>query len=441
MRQTGGPRAAAMPGRAAPGRSYADKATILGGAFGNLVEWYDWTIFGLLSGIFAPQIIPANNPATSLIGVLITFAIGFLARPVGSLVLSPMADRYGRRRMLALTIILMGVGSLIVALTPPFSQIGVLAPILLLVARLIQGFSTGGEFQGSAVFLAEHAPPHRRALGSSGQMMSIGLAILLATGTAALTTALIPQPALARWGWRLPFLFGAVLSMYGFYVRAKLPETPAFETVRQRHEIASHPLLSALRQYPRESLFVFVIQASTVQFYLWTVFLPTYARLVGGLPIAEGLLGSTIALAVYTAAIPVFAAISDRIGRKPLLYLGATGFLVLTWPLLLLLRTGGFGTYLLVDIAGILLIASSNSVLAPVLCELFPTRVRTSGIGLPYAVCSAVLGGTAPLIATALITSHRDWGVAVYVMAICLVTCVTFRFMPETRGRSLEVAD
>ena len=258
-------RSAGVEAEALSGHVPPSTATMLGGAFGNLIEWYDWTIYGLLSSVFAGQIIPANDPATSLIGVLLTFAIGFLARPLGSILLSPLADRYGRRRMLSLTIILMGVGSLIVAVTPPFAAVGILAPIMLLVARVIQGISTGGEFQGSAVFLTEHASARRRAFGSSGQMMSIGLAILLATGTAALTTRLIPQPELANWGWRLPFLLGAVLSLFGVYIRMRLPETPAFEVVERRHEIVRHPLLSAVREFPRESLFVFVMQASTVQ--------------------------------------------------------------------------------------------------------------------------------------------------------------------------------
>ena len=413
-------------------------ATIVGGAIGNLIEWYDWTIYGLLSSVFAAQIIPANNPSTSLIGVLLTFAIGFLLRPVGSLVLSPMADRYGRRRMLALTIILMGVGSLIIAVTPPFAVVGLLAPLMLLLARMLQGFSTGGEFQGSAVFLTEHAPAARRALASSSQMISIGLAILLATVTATLTTSLIPQPALADWGWRIPFLLGAVLSLYGVWLRRSLPETPAFQAVQRRQEIERHPLLRAVREFPRESIIVFVIQMGTVQFYLWTVFLPTYARLVGNLPLADGLLGSTISLAVYCVAIPLFAALSDRIGRKPMLYFAAIGFLVLTWPMLALLRDGSFVTYLAVDIVGILLISASNSVLSPVLCELFPARVRTSGIGLPYALCSAIFGGTAPLIAAALISAKLEWGVAVYVMAICLVAIFTYRTMPETAGKPLD---
>lgn len=411
---------------------------LIGGAVGNLIEWYDWTIYGLLSSVFASQIVPANNPSTSLIGVLLTFAVGFLLRPVGSLVLSPMADRYGRRRMLSLTIILMGVGSLLVAITPPFAAIGIAAPLLLLLARMLQGFSTGGEFQGSAVFLAEHAPAERRALASSSQMVSIGLAILLATLTATVTTSLIPQPALGAWGWRLPFFLGALLSLYGVWLRRALPETAAFRAVERRGETERHPLSRAVREFPRESLFVFVIQMGTVQFYIWTVFLPTYARLAGGLPLADGLLGSTIALAIYCVTIPMFAALSDRIGRKPLLYLAAIGFLVLTWPMLTLLRRGDFTTYLVVDIAGILLISASNSVLAPVLSELFPARVRTSGIGLPYAICSAIFGGTAPLIAAALVGNKLDWALAAYIMAICLVAIVTYRAMPETRGRALD---
>ncbi len=425
------------PGTAV-GQSRSITATIVGGAFGNLIEWYDWTIYGLLSPIFAAQIVPANNPSTSLIGVLLAFAIGFLLRPVGSLVLSPMADRYGRRRMLALTIILMGVGSLIVAVTPPFAAIGIAAPFLLLLARALQGFSTGGEFQGSAVFLTEHAPPSRRAVASSPQMISIGVAILLATLTATVTTSLIPQPALAAWGWRVPFFLGALLSLYGVWLRRSLPETPAFKAIERRHETERRPLLRALHDHPRESLFVFVIQMGTVQFYIWTVFLPAYAHLAGGLPLADGLLGSTISLAAYCVLIPLFAVLSDRIGRKPLLYFAAIGFLVLTWPMLALLRRGDFTTYLLVDLVGILLISASNAVLSPVLSELFPARVRTSGIGLPYAVCSAVFGGTAPLIATALVGAKLDWILAAYVMAICLIGIVTYRVMPETRGRALD---
>ena len=411
---------------------------LLGGAVGNLIEWYDWTIYGLLAVVFAPQIVPAQNPATSLIGVLLAYAVGFLMRPIGSIVLSPMADKYGRRRMLSLSIIMMGAGSLIVAVTPPFAAVGIVAPIMLLVARMLQGFSTGGEFQGSSVYLVEHAPMQNRALVSSAQMVSIGAAILLATATAALVTGLIPPPALAQWGWRIPFFIGAIGAVYGLYMRWRLPETPSFTQVETRGEIVRRPLIAAVREFPRETMYVFVIQAGTVQFYLWTVFLPSFAALSGGLPIRQALIGGTIAMAVYTLAIPLLAAVSDRVGRKPLLYVAVGGFLVLAYPLFTLLRGADFATFVFVDVVGILLIACSNSVLPPVLCELFPTRVRASGIGLPYALCSAIFGGTAPLIATALLRAKLDWAIAAYVMAICLVSLLVFRTMPETRGRRLD---
>ncbi len=413
-------------------------ATLLGGAFGNFIEWYDWTIYGLLSAVFAAQVFPKGDPNSALIAVLITFAVGFLMRPVGSIVLSPLADRHGRRRMLSITIILMGVGSLIVALTPPYSVVGLLAPILLLAARLVQGFSAGGEFQGSSVYLVEHAPAERRAFAGSGQMVSTGLAILLATATSAATTGLIAQPALGAWGWRIPFFIGAGLALYGVWMRMRMPETPAFEAIERRREIDRHPLFDALRQHPRESLYVFVLQIGTVQFYIWTVFLPGYAHLAGGLPVAQGFLGGTIALAVYCVAVPAFAALSDRIGRKPLLYGALGGFLLFAWPLLAMLRHADFATFLFVDVVGILFISMSNAILPPLLCELFPTRMRTSGIGVPYAVCSAIFGGTAPLIAAWMLQHHFDNGVAFYIMAICFISLVVFWSMPETRGKPLD---
>jgi MFS transporter, MHS family, alpha-ketoglutarate permease len=419
---------------AQPGRA----ATLFGGAFGNFIEWYDWTIYGLLSGVFAAQIFPKGDANSALIAVLITFAVGFLMRPVGSIVLSPLADRYGRRRMLALTIILMGVGSLIVAVTPPYASIGIFAPVLLLVARLIQGFSTGGEFQGSSVYLVEHAPAHRRAFAGSGQMVSIGLALLVATATSALTTSLIAQPALGLWGWRIPFFVGAALALYGVWLRARLPETPSFENLERRRDIDRNPLLDAFRRYPRECLYVFTLQIGTVQFYTWTVFLPSYAHLAGGLPVSQGFIASTIATAIYCVAVPAFAALSDRIGRKPLLYGALGGFLILAWPMLSALRYAGFELFLLIDIIGILFISMSNAILPPLLCELFPTQVRTSGIGVPYAICSAIFGGTAPLIAAWFLQHGFDNGMALYIMAICLVSLTVFWSMPETAGKPLD---
>jgi MHS family alpha-ketoglutarate permease-like MFS transporter len=413
--------------------------TILAGVIGNVVEWYDWTVYGLLAGVFSRSIFPADDPTSSVISALLTFAVGFLMRPVGSIVLSPLADRYGRRQVLSLTILLMGFGSLLIAVVPPYASIGIASPLIVLVARLLQGFSTGAEFQSSTVFLVEHAPAERRAFVGSSQLASIGFAILLATGTATLTTLFIPQPALGNWAWRIPFLVGALLSLYGVWMRRRLPETPFFVAIEQRQEKAKRPIFEALREHPASSLYVFSVQIGTVMFYLWTVFLPTYANLVGKLPISQGLLGGTISLAVFTVAVPVMAAISDRIGRKPLLISSAVGFLVLSRPLFLMLGDGRFSSFLAADIVGCLLLAMVDGVMPALFCELFPTRVRTSGIGIPYQVCSAIFSGTAPLIAAWFIHRGEPLAVTWYVMAIGLVTGVVFCIMPETRGRSLDM--
>lgn len=411
--------------------------TIVAGVIGNVVEWYDWTVYGLMAGVFSHSIFPANDHTSSVISALLTFAVGFLMRPVGSIVLSPLADRYGRRQILSLTILLMGLGSLLIALVPTYASIGIASPLIVLFARLVQGFSTGAEFQSSTVYLVEHAPAERRAFVGSSQLASIGFAILLATGTATLTTIFVPQPALGNWAWRIPFLIGALLSLYGMWMRLRLPETPYFIALEQHHGKARRPVFEALREYPASTLYVFCVQIGTVMFYLWTVFLPTYANLVGKLPLSKGLLGGTISLVVFTFAVPVMAAVSDWIGRKPLLICSAFGFLLLARPLFSMLGNGDFIAFLVADIVGCLLLAMVDSIMPALFCELFPTRVRTSGIGIPYQVCSAIFSGTAPLIAAWLIHIGAPLAVAWYVMAIGLVTGIVFCIMPETRGRAL----
>ena len=413
-------------------------ATVIGGLIGNIIEWYDWTIYGLLSSIFAGQFFPSGNTTTALLATLATFALGFVARPIGSIVLSPLADRYGRRRMLALTVLLMGIGSLIAAVTPSYASIGIAAPLLLLFARLLQGFSAGGEFQGAAAFLVEHAPPNRRGFIGSLHIASVGFAVLVATGVSAITTNLVSQPALSEWGWRIPFLIGAALSVYGLYIRQGLPETPHFVAAERRRALERNPLIRALIEHPWESFVVFAMQMGTVMFYIWTVFLPTYAHLAGGLPLSQGFVGGIISLAVFCVATPAAGALSDRIGRRPVLISYAVGFFILAWPLLRLLENGDFLTFLLVDIVGCLLLAMVDGVLSVTLCELFPTRLRTSGIGLPYAICAAIFGGTAPLIATWLQSNQLTGVLALYIMVIAGIGAVTFIVMRETRGTPLD---
>ncbi len=430
-------RAMAVEGDGA--HAVGDRKTVIAGAAGHFIEWYDWTIYGLMAGVFAAQMFPASDPMVALIAAYGTFAAGFLMRPIGSIVLSPLADRYGRTGILALTIILAGVGSLMIGLAPTYAQAGVLAPLILLAARMLQGFATGGEYQTAAAFLNEHARPDRRAFAASSQMVSTGLAILFAMGVAAATAKLLPKEALDSWGWRMPFFLGAILSAYGVWLRRSIPESRTFEVKKDREPMSLRSIFAGFIEYPKESFIVVVIQASGVQFYLWMVFLPTYASLSGGLPIAQGLTAGMISLAVYTVVVSPLAALSDRIGRKPLLIASAAGFLILVYPLLQMVKTADFNTFLMVQIAGVLLIAMNNAVIGTVFSEIFPTRLRATGIGIPYALCVAIFGGTSPLIATYFLKNGQDQLIAYYVMIICAISILVHIFVtPETKGKTLD---
>ena len=415
--------------------------TLAGGAVGHFIEWYDWSIYGFLAGVFATQMFPAADPAASLIASFSVFAVGFLGRPIGALILSPLADRYGRRALLSATILMAGLGGLAIALCPTYAEIGIAAPAVILVARLLQGFSAGGEYQIAIAFLNEHANRRRRAFGASPQQLSIGLSVLAATGVSSLVARALPPDALASWGWRVPFLLGAALSLFGLYLRRGLAETPAFAAAAAAGRPGIGSILAAVAEYPREVFIVFVVQLNGLQYYLWMIFLPTYATLVGGLDRALSFTGSILASLAYCVGVPLFALASDRIGRKPFLIGAAAGFLVLTYPMLSALAVPklSFGTYALVGIAGALLVSVNNAVLGTVFAELFPTRVRASGIGIPYAISGAIFGGTAPVAATWLQQKGGPLFISLYVMLVCVVTLATHIILtPETRGRALD---
>ncbi|MBW4024717.1 MAG: MFS transporter, partial [Proteobacteria bacterium] len=359
---------------------------LLGGAIGHFIEWYDWSIYGFMAAVFARQMFPGSSPEASLIASLLAFAIGFLGRPIGAIVLSPLADKYGRRTLLSATILMAGLGSLIIAACPTYASIGIVAPLIITAARLLQGFSAGGEYQIAASFLNEHAPRKSRALAGSPQQVAIGIAVLVATGVASLTTKVFSPDVLASWGWRVPFLIGAVISLWGLYMRLGIAETPVFsahETEQRRVSLTS--IIASIAEFPREVFIVFVIQLGGVQYYLWMIFLPTYAHIAGGLSQSAGFTGSVLASLAYCITVPVFAALSDRVGRRPLLIASAVCFLLFSYPLLAMLTEPNldFARFTFVAVVGAIFVALNNGVIGTVLAELFPTRVRASGIGIP----------------------------------------------------------
>lgn len=405
---------------------------------GNAAEWYDWYAYSFLAVYFADQIFPkgSGDSLVPLLSTFAVFAVGFFMRPVGGLLMGAVADRRGRRAALTVTILLMGAGSLLLALTPTYAAAGILAPVVLVVARLVQGLSVGGEFAASTTFLVESAGPGRRGLFSSFQYVSTTIGQLLASGTAALLAHLLTEGQMGDWGWRVPFLVGALISLAGFWIRQGAHET---------HEVpgkaSERPaVLEALRRHPRQSLLICGITAGgTLAYYTWTTYLPTYAQMNAGISKGDALAVGTISLAFFAALQPLGGLLSDRVGRKPLLIGFAVGFAALAVPLLHAISSS-FASLLLVQCAGMVLLTGYTSIAAAVNAEVFPARVRAAGIGFPYSLTVALFGGTAPYLGTWFKDSGHPGAFPWYVAGLCLVSACVYVILPETAKRPLDRA-
>ncbi|MGW8552197.1 MFS transporter [Streptomyces tubercidicus] len=417
-------------------------------SIGNAVEWYDWYAYSFLAVYFAEQVFPkgTGNSLIPLLSTFAVFAVGFFMRPIGGLLMGAIADRRGRRTALTLTILLMGGGSLLVALTPTYGATGVLAPLVLVIARLVQGLSVGGEFAASTTFLVESAGPGRRGLFSSFQYVSTTAGQLLASGTAALLAAMLTEQQMGQWGWRVAFLIGALLSLLGLWIRRGAQETlpQALDAVRagetaHDQQTAERPgLFEALRRHPRQSLRICGITVGgTIAYYTWTTYLPTYAQVNAGFDKGDSLTVGTLSLVFFALLQPLGGILSDRIGRKPLLLGFSLGFAVLAVPLLHLV-TDDFVSLLLVQCAGMVLLTGYTAIAAAVNVELFPARVRAAGIGFPYSLTVALFGGTAPYVGTWFKQAGRADLFPWYVAALCLVSFLVYLTLPETSRQKLE---
>ncbi len=411
---------------------------LLAGTVGHFVEWYDWYIYGLLAAIFSSQIFPSDSPFASLIAAFLTYAIGFVVRPLSGIIISPIADRYGRRRVMSLAVSGMAAGALIIGLTPPYASVGALAPIMFVVARVLQGISAGTEGQSAIAFMVEHAPAHRRGLFGSFTNMASGLATLAATGAAALVTANFAPDALEAYGWRIPFIIGGVLGIAGLILRARSDESPEFEaSAVVDKKSAPARLLELLRSHPKAILQTAALSAPAVAYYTWATFLPTYANLTSGRDLSSTLAGSVIGLALLVVVVPVTGHLSDRLGRRKIFpIIGAIGMIVLFYPLLLLLQTEGFWVYVLVAASGWVVLGIWQAVYPTIQAELFPASVRVSGIGFAHQLVIAIFGGTAPLIAAAFVGAGQPMLVAVYMIVIVTLCLIVYFTLPETGSRN-----
>jgi MHS family proline/betaine transporter-like MFS transporter len=357
-------------------------------------------------------------------------------RPLGGIVIGWMGDRYGRRPALVLTIMLMAGGTVMIGLLPTYAAIGAAAPLLLVVARLIQGFSAGGEWGGSTAFIVEWAPAGRRGWYGSFQQMSVAAGLLLGSGMGALISTLLTPEQVEAWGWRIPFLLGGVLGLVGQYMRRNVEETPAYREAKPAAPEPTAPSGWALGA----RAFGFTV-LWTVSYYIFLNYMPTFTRTQVGLTPSESLWANTIGIVMLVVLIPLTGWLSDRTGRKPLLLASCAFFALLTWPLmsLMLSHRGDFGTVILIQLLFGVAIALFSGPGPAAIAEIFPTRGRSTWMSASYALSVAIFGGFAPYIATWLIANTGNpMSPALYVIAAAVVSFLTIMMLPETARRPLR---
>jgi MHS family proline/betaine transporter-like MFS transporter len=415
------------------------RQVISGASIGNAVEWYDFAIYGFLATFIAANFFPAGNDTAALLNTFAIFAAAFVMRPLGGLVFGPLGDRIGRQRVLAIVILLMAGSTLGMGLLPTYDAIGVGAPLLLLFLRCLQGFSAGGEYGGGACYLAEFATDERRGLTVTFIAWSGVVGFLLGSVTVTLLQTLLGDAAMDSYGWRIPFLIAGPLGLVGLYIRLKLTDTPAFEQLSASNDVATSPLREALRTAWRPILQVIGIMIMfNVGYYVVFSYLPTYFIKTLHLSKTVAFFSITMACVVAIVLILPLAALSDRIGRRPLLIGGTMAFALLAYPLFLLLNSGSVAA----AIAAHVLLAAIESIYISVAVvtgvELFATRVRYSGFSVGYNVCVAVFGGTTPYMVAWLTSSTGNNQVpAFYVIVAAVVSLATVLTLRETGGRPL----
>ncbi len=422
------------PGSVAVPMPHETHKAVYAAAIGNVLEWYDFGVYIFFAGTIARIFFPAGNPTASLLASLAVFGVGFLMRPLGGVIIGRFGDTHGRRAALTLTIMAMAFGTVMVGLLPGYDSIGVAAPVLLVVARLIQGFSAGGEWGGSTAFMVEWSPPSRRGYYGSFQQASIAASLVLGSATGALLTTLLSPDALVAWGWRIPFLCGILLALVGVYLRRNVEETPAYRAAETAARPAAHGgPAAALRA------FGFTIHW-TVAFYILLSYMPTFTRQHAGVTASQALSANTVGLLALMLLIPPFGALSDRIGRKPLLLASCAFFAVLTVPLFsVILSQPGFGVLMLIQIVFDAAIALFSGAGPAAISEMFHTMGRSTWMTPSYALAVAIFGGFAPFIAAWLISvTGSPLSPAYYVIAAAVVSFIVIWRMPETAHAPLR---
>jgi metabolite-proton symporter len=415
------------------------------GFIGTAIEWYDFFLYGTAAALVFPKLFfPESDPLVGTLQAFATFTLGFVARPIGGIIFGHFGDKIGRKSMLVITLLIMGIATTLIGLLPVYESVGVLAPALLIVLRLLQGVGVGGEWGGAVLISVEHAPDGKRGFYGSWTQMGVPAGMLLSTVIFALFSAL-PEEQFLSWGWRIPFLISILLVIVGLFIRLHIMETPAFEKVKESGQKAHLPILEVLKAHPKQVLQAMGARfAENGTFYIFSTFVLTYATTQLEVSRSMVLNGVILATAIEFITIPLFGALSDRIGRRPL-YMGGAAFTALfAFPFFWLIDTKSTSlTWMAIVIALAIGHAMMYGPQAAFFSELFGAKVRYSGISMGYQLASIFAGGLAPLIATSLIalTGGDPWGVAVYLIGMCIVTFISVYVTSETNKKRVNVTE
>ncbi|WP_019812241.1 MFS transporter, partial [Saccharomonospora halophila] len=371
---------------------------------GNLVEWFDYAVYGYLATTIAVVFFPESSATAGLLSTFAVFAVSFVIRPIGGIFWGHFGDRVGRRTALSLSILIMSAATFVIALLPGYAQVGVLAPILLLVVRLVQGFSAAGEYAGASAFLFEYAPRNRRGTFTSVVPASTASGLLLGSVVVTALTATLSAEDMESWGWRVPFLLAAPLGLIGRYIRAKLEDTPEFRALEQQESQVRAPMRETFaRNWPAILIAFGVTCLNAVGFYILLSYMPTYLSTELGVDDTASFVSTTVALTGYIGSVFVMGRISDRFGRPAMLMTAGVLFVALSVPVFLLLGLSGLVGVTLIQLALGIMLSMNDGTLPSYLAELFPTEVRFTGFAFSFNTANALFGGTAPFIATFLI--------------------------------------
>jgi MFS transporter, MHS family, shikimate and dehydroshikimate transport protein len=394
---------------------------------GSTIEWYDFFLYGITSAlVFGALFFPSGNPLTGTLLAFGTFAVGFVARPFGGIVAGHLGDRIGRKFVLVATLLAMGVSTTVIGLVPSFEQIGVAAPVLLILLRVVQGLAVGGEWGGAALIAVEHAPDNKRGLYGSFPQVGLPAGLCLATGGMELVSRL-PEAEFFSWGWRIPFLFSAILVIVGLLIRLRIEEPPVFKQVLDAHKQARLPILEAIRHYPKAIVLSAGLRfADNILYYVFTTFGLSYMTAHLGLPRRMVLVAILIAAALELITNPIFGAISDKVGRKPVVIFGALVALIAPFPFFMMVGTGNPQIILLAEV--LVITIAHAAVFAPMaawFAEMFSPEVRYSGVTIGFQLGALLAGAPTPLIATTLLAKYGGFTpIALFAMVAALITLI-----------------